>query len=137
MTHTDASASNVANTPVPAAIGPRSEDKQSRSTDRWRAEPGTVVRRFQLDIESVVGAIASLRMTVILMALAIFVVFTGTLAQIDRGIWTVIDQYFRTLFAWVELRIFFPRQWQVPGGFYFPGGWSLYLVLFSMIFLKS
>ena len=57
--------------------------------------------------------------------MATFLVFAGTVAQIDKGIWTVVDEYFRCAFAWIDLQIFFPRVWDVPGGFWFPGGWLI------------
>src|SRR5262249_43938654 len=73
----------------------------------------------------VVTALASLRLTVVLFALSIVLVFCGTLAQIDAGIWTVVNTYFRTPYVWIPVQIFFPRTWHVPGGFPFPGGWLL------------
>ncbi|MHC5113345.1 MAG: cytochrome c biogenesis protein ResB [Planctomycetota bacterium] len=73
---------------------------------------------------------ASLKLTVVLLAMATFLVFAGTVAQIDRGIWTVVDEYFRCAFAWIELQVFFPRAWDVPGGFWFPGGWLIGGALF-------
>ncbi|MEX0938288.1 MAG: cytochrome c biogenesis protein CcsA [Pirellulales bacterium] len=74
-------------------------------------------------------ALASLRLTVALFAMAIFIVLAGTLAQIDKDIWQVVSEYFRTALAWVELQIFFPRSMNVPGGFYFPGGWLIGFVM--------
>jgi hypothetical protein len=71
------------------------------------------------------GQIASLRLTVILFTLSILLVFFGTLAQVDTGVWTVVKQYFRSAFVWVPLQIFFPRSIAVGGGFPFPGGWLL------------
>jgi hypothetical protein len=69
--------------------------------------------------------IASLRLTVLLFALAIVLVFCGTLAQVDQGIWTVVSKYFRTAFVWIPFQVFFPRSITVPGGFPFPGGWLI------------
>lgn len=70
--------------------------------------------------------VASLRLTVALLAMSMFIVLAGTVAQIDQGIWQVIHAYFRTYFAWIDLRIFAPRSWNVPAiGFYFPGGWLI------------
>ena len=72
--------------------------------------------------------LASLRLTVALLGLSIFLVFAGTLAQIDQGIWQVMDQYFRTRYgiAWIDLYIFFPRSWDVPDiRFPYPGGYLL------------
>src|SRR5574341_375816 len=56
----------------------------------------------------------SLRLTVTLLGLSIVLVFIGTIAQVNAGIWTVVDQYFR---CWVV---------KVGGWFpVFPGGWLL------------
>ncbi|HYV36175.1 MAG TPA: cytochrome c biogenesis protein ResB [Gemmataceae bacterium] len=75
--------------------------------------------------------LASLRLTVVLFVLSFVIVFCGTLAQVDSGIWTVVDKYFRSFYIWIPLNIFFPRDWAVRGGIPFPGGWlvgSLLLV---------
>src|SRR5258707_11247778 len=75
--------------------------------------------------------LASLRLTVALFAMAIFLVFAGTLAQVDKDIWEVMNQYFRAWFAWIPLQVFFPQSFfsgeglKVPGGIYFPGGWLI------------
>lgn len=75
---------------------------------------------------------ASLRLTVVLFAMAIFIILAGTLAQVNKDIWVVIDEYFRTGFARIEFKIFFPpsffpnlNQENIPGFFYFPGGWLI------------
>jgi ABC-type transport system involved in cytochrome c biogenesis permease subunit len=69
--------------------------------------------------------LASLRLTVALFVLSTFLVFVGTLAQVDAGIWTVVDSYFRSLYVWVPLQIFFPRAMHIGGSFPYPGGWLL------------
>ena len=74
---------------------------------------------------SLIAPIASLRLTVFLFVLAFILVFTGTLAQVHVGIWTVVNTYFRSLIVWMPLQIFFPESVQVGGGFYFPGGWLI------------
>ena len=75
------------------------------------------------------SALASLRLTVVLFALSIFLVFAGTLAQIDHDVWDVVNHsYFRVWFAYIELQaferlvqMFCPRHdWNLGGGFYFP-----------------
>src|SRR5579863_3930315 len=68
------------------------------------------------------GLLGSLRLTVVLLGMSIFLVFAGTLAQVDKGIWSVMDQYFRCMIAWIDLKIFFSRDTHVPGAFPFPGG---------------
>lgn len=72
----------------------------------------------------------SLKLTVVLLALSMVLVLAGTLAQVDKGIWTVMDQYFRCLIAWIDLPVFFPRDltipaWRIP----FPGGFLIGLLL--------
>src|SRR5262245_40037127 len=86
----------------------------------------------------VLAALASLRLTVTLFALSLFLIFVGTLAQKDHDVWFVVnDGYFRVWFAWIELvtferlvQIFFKSvEWNLAGGFYFPGGKILGLAL--------
>src|SRR5919201_4003873 len=78
--------------------------------------------------------VASLRLTVALFALSMVLVFFGTLAQMDAGVWSVVNGYFRSFFVWIPFQllvqfgqVFFglPRDMQVPGAFPFPGGWLL------------
>lgn len=82
------------------------------------------------DVKRYLKPYASLKLTVVLLAMATFLVFAGTVAQIDQGIWTVVEEYFRCTFAWIDIQIFFPRDWNVPGGFWFPGGWLIGGALF-------
>jgi hypothetical protein len=78
--------------------------------------------------------LASLRLTVVLFVLSMLLIFFGTLAQMDQGIWTVLRHYFRSFYVWVPFQIFvrfgqvffqFPTDWKVAGTFPFPGGWLL------------
>ncbi|MBI1349254.1 hypothetical protein GC163_23540 [bacterium] len=79
--------------------------------------------------------LASLKLTVALFAMSIFIILAGTLAQVEKDIWQVIDEYFRTAFAWIEFKLFMPPSFwgalfgtappKIPGGFYFPGGWLI------------
>jgi len=79
-------------------------------------------------------ALASLRLTVTLFALSLLLVFFGTLAQIDGGIWTIVKAYFRDFIVWIPFQlpvrfgqVFFgvPRTLEVGGSFPFPAGWTL------------
>jgi ABC-type transport system involved in cytochrome c biogenesis permease subunit len=78
----------------------------------------------------VLAVLASLRLTVVLFALAVFLVFAGTLAQKDHDVWYVVDfAYFRVWFARIEwqtlerlVQVFSPVNWQFSGAFFFPGG---------------
>ena len=88
-------------------------------------------RSAQSPVVKLVLPLASLRFTVVLFALGIFLIFAGTLAQVDQDIWDVMNQYFRTVFAWIPLQVFFPPAFftgeppVVPGGFWFPGGFVI------------
>src|SRR2546425_13278128 len=56
----------------------------------------------------VLKPLASLKLTVALLVMAIFIVFTGTLAQVQKDVWEAINHYFRTPIAWIDFQIFFP-----------------------------
>src|SRR5579864_542545 len=87
-------------------------------------------------LAQVVAALGSLRLTVALLGLSIFLVFAGTLAQVDKGIWTVMEQYFRCWFAWIDFKIFFSHEHPVPGGFPYPGGRLLGAVLLANLLIS-
>jgi len=93
------------------------------------------------------GPLASLKLTVVLFALAIVIVLAGTLAQVNADVWDVVDQYFRVhpsqlsegglgalkaFFVWIPGQIFlpgafFPNAPLLPewAGFWFPKGWVI------------
>lgn len=74
---------------------------------------------------------ASLRITVVLFVLSFVLVFYGTWAQVDAGIWTVVNQYFRWWFVWIPLKVVVLRTLDVPGAIPFPGGWTLGALLLT------
>src|SRR5207249_6310933 len=83
-------------------------------------------------IKKILTPLASLRLTVVMFVLAIALVFMGTLAQVDEGIFTVLTKYFRTGIAWIPLQalVRFGQVFlgvspdaQVSGSFPFPDGW--------------
>lgn len=75
--------------------------------------------------------LASLKLSVVLFALSIFLIFAGTLVQVNKGIWTVVDEYFRSIVVLIELQIFVPQEiMRVPGAIWFPGGLTLGVLLF-------
>ena len=73
--------------------------------------------------------LASLRLTVALMVLSTLLIFFGTLAQTQQGIWAVMEAYFRSVWVWVPLSLFGPRGNGWPGGFPFVGGGTLGVLL--------
>ena len=96
--------------PVDGNVAPRREIAS--------ASPREMVRTALLPF-------ASLRLTVFLFALSIILVLAGTLVQVERDEWFAIYNYFRCWLAVIELKIFFPPSWNIPGSFPFPGGWLL------------
>lgn len=77
-------------------------------------------------LRMLVHGLASLKLTVALFAAAMLLIFAGTLAQVNQGIWQTIDGYFRSPVAWIKLQLFFPEQLaRVPGSLPFPGGFLL------------
>ncbi|HET6424431.1 MAG TPA: cytochrome c biogenesis protein ResB, partial [Planctomycetaceae bacterium] len=83
-------------------------------------------------MNAILTPLASLKLTVALLGMAIFIVLAGTLAQVEKDIWQVIDEYFRTAVAWIDLKVFLPPSfWKaftsaemptIRGSFPFPGG---------------
>lgn len=90
--------------------------------------------------------LASLKLTVVLFVLALLLVLFGTLAMIDQGIWTVVNNYFRCwTVVWIPFQllvqfgqVFFSDVFGVPlvsptaslpGSFPFPGGWAIGTVM--------
>src|SRR2546430_1891710 len=59
----------------------------------------------------------SLRLTVILLAFSIVLVFVGTVAQADEGLYNAQARYFKHWWVWC-VRVFGPRvPARVPGGY--------------------
>lgn len=84
----------------------------------------------------ILDGVASLKVTVVLMGLAIFLVFAGTLAQVSIDMWEVIDQYFSAYVAWINLQVFFPPSFfphlhaRIPAVYFpFPGGATIGLAM--------
>lgn len=79
----------------------------------------------------ILKALASLRITVVLFALSILLVFYGTLAQKEQDIWDVVNEYFWSWWVFIPnrlttmfLQLFFdlPHSMNAPGSIPFPGG---------------
>ena len=95
---------------------------------RRRSEPNLLVQFFH--------GLASLRLTVVLLFLGLSLVFFGTLAQVNGGIWQTVSMYFRSFIVWVPFDIFTvfsSSRGDTPvwGGFPFPGGWTIGFLLMA------
>lgn len=85
-------------------------------------------------IKTILTPLTSLKLTVVLLAMSLVLIFAGTWAQIDRGIWSVMRDYFRSWGVWVPFQVFLPRDWDVWGGFPWPGGYVIgSLLLINLI----
>jgi hypothetical protein len=74
-------------------------------------------------IERIIKFFTSLRLTVVCLGLAVLLVFFGTLAQVNEGLYDAQNRWFRSFFVW----------WDPPGSGWklpiFPGGYLLGMVL--------
>jgi ResB-like family len=105
-----------------------------KSKFNGRATGSPVSRKRELILRPL-AFVASLRVTVVLFAFALVLIFLGTLAQIDQGIWTVLNTYFRCkTYVWVPFQLFvqfgqvflgIPASVKVRGSFPYPGGWLI------------
>jgi ABC-type transport system involved in cytochrome c biogenesis permease subunit len=124
-------------------------DLQEAPTRLQRAIPSGQASSTAL-FRAAIAPFASLKLTVALFALSIFIVFAGTLAQVHMDIWEVVHEYFRlpthfeaytsspwgwidALLARIQLKIFFPQSFfpdfpdyaWLDRYFYFPKGWLI------------
>jgi hypothetical protein len=60
-------------------------------------------------IRTLVAPLASLRLTVVLLALSMVLIFVGTLAQVRIGVWDAVDTCFRSPIAWIDLALLIPE----------------------------
>jgi hypothetical protein len=98
--------------------------------------PAATPGRAKHPVVLVLETVGSLRITVTLFVLSLILVFFGTLAQIDGGIWNVMDKYFRAYFVWIPVQLLVQfgqvflgvskdfrvsSWWVIP----FPGGFTI------------
>jgi hypothetical protein len=82
-------------------------------------------------LKRIIKPLASLRLTVVLLAASMFLILAGTLAQVNDGIWTVVDEYFRSFVVRIDFQLFVPKAIAtIPGGIVFPGGLTLGILMF-------
>lgn len=82
-------------------------------------------------MKDVLKALSSLRLTVVLLSLSMVLILAGTLAQVESGVWMVVDDYFRSAFVRVDFQLFVPKSVaKVPGAIVIPGGMLLGVGLF-------
>ena len=82
--------------------------------------------RTKTPVVRVLETLASLRITVVLFVMSMILVFWGTLAQVDNGVWTIVNQYFRSFVLLVPLKVVMLNLVDntdivIP----YPGGWLI------------
>ncbi|MCH2183550.1 MAG: cytochrome c biogenesis protein CcsA [Mariniblastus sp.] len=85
-------------------------------------------------LKTVLGPLASLRLTVALLGISVFVVWLITLDQARLDIWDVKQKHFESTLVYVPFQTLLPPSWfpstqNVPGGFYVPSGFTLLIAL--------
>src|SRR3954463_7972152 len=80
--------------------------------DHLRSRIGQADTEFSLTASSaaLMRLLASLKLTVTLFALGIFVVLVGTLAQQEAHIGQVVRDYFHSWVMWVDVNLLFPKM---------------------------
>jgi hypothetical protein len=74
-------------------------------------------------VRRIVSIFTSLRLTVACLVAALILVFVGTLAQVDLGLYAAQSKFFRSFFVyWTPAG----SDWKIP---VFPGGWLIGLIL--------
>jgi hypothetical protein len=74
-------------------------------------------------VDRFISFFTSLRLTVACLALALVLVFAGTLAQVQIGLYAAQSEYFRSFFVYWTPN---GTHWKIP---FLPGGWLIGLVL--------
>ena len=86
-------------------------------------------------LDGFMRSLASLKLTVVLFALAIFIVLVGTLAQTESDINQVVRNYFHAFIMWVDINIlippsFWPKKPHITFPLIpFPGGMSVGIMM--------
>ena len=74
-------------------------------------------------VKSFFKIFTSLRLTVVCLAVGILLVFFGTLAQVNEGLYNAQHRWFRSFFVWWSPA---GANWKIP---MFPGGYLVGTVL--------
>jgi hypothetical protein len=79
------------------------ESQATNAAAEARVRAAGVLRR-------VVVALSASGITVVLCLASIGLVMIGTLAQVQKDIWEVVNDYFRAWVCWVDLQVLFPAS---------------------------
>jgi len=73
-----------------------------------REDSGSADAKVGSIVVTALQYLGSLKLTCVMFVLAMFIVFVGSLAQSRRDVWPVMDQYFRTWVAQIDVQDLFP-----------------------------
>ena len=102
------------------------------------AAPVSTSRESSVTITDIVRAIlapiASLRVTVFLLVLAVFVTWVVTLEQATVDIWELKNKHYSSLVVYVPLNTFLPPNWfpeapQIKAGLFLPSGFAIIIAM--------
>ncbi len=115
-----------------------------------REESESMDSALQTGVIRVLEVAGSLKLTCVMFALSMVIVFVGSLAQSRRDVWQVMEQYFRTWVAKIDVQDLFPPSMFSDFAQYFgvedfgaliasklgpfqslpfPGGWTIGLIM--------
>lgn len=85
-------------------------------------------------LRTILKPLASLRLTVGLLALSVFIIWAITLQQATLDIWELKNQHFSSAFVSVPAQTFLPAKWfpnapQLDFNFIFPSGFTLIVAM--------
>ena len=83
-------------------------------------------------MSKLIQPLASLKLTVIIFFASLVLILAGTLAQVERGIWVVLEEYFRSWYVGIPIELFalfLPGETKLPGTLPFPGGATIGVLL--------
>ena len=100
-----------------------SEKKEART----EASPSRL-SRLPAPLRRAIDFFSSLRLTVVFLCLGLLLVFIGTLAQVDEGLYAAQNRYFRSFFVWWGPH---GATWKLP---VFPGGYFVGTILLVNLF---
>lgn len=103
---------------------------QTKTARRRKTKALTATDRIQLFL----APLASLRLTVVLLAVSVFVIFIITLQQATHDMWEIKSQHYSSLLVTVPFDEIFVERWfpdtpPVPGAFVMPSGLTLIVLL--------
>jgi hypothetical protein len=105
-----------------------STEPSEKKAARADTPPPSRLSRLPAPLRRVIDFASSLKLTVVFLSLGLLLVFIGTLAQVDEGLYAAQNRYFRSFFVWWGPH---GATWKLP---VFPGGYLVGTVLLVNLF---